>query len=70
MLVFEYALLQPGWLRITNLFVSPVASAFLAQFIAARRAETNPMLIPRNHFWYGFWFSVGVAVVRFSHATR
>jgi len=70
LLVFDYALLQPGWLRIVNLFASPVASACLAQFIAARRAATNPMLIPRNHFWYGFWFSVGVAVVRFSYASR
>ena len=70
LLVFGYALLQPGWLRIANLLVSPLASAYLAQFVARRRARTNPMLVPRNHFWYGFWFSLGLAFVRFAYAAR
>lgn len=70
LLIFSYALLQPGWLRIANLLVSPVVSAYLAQFIARRRARSNPCLVPRNHFWYGFWFSLGVAFVRFAYATR
>jgi hypothetical protein len=70
LLVFNYALLQPAWLRIANLLVSPVASAYLAQLVARRRAETNPLLIPRNHFWYGFWFSLGLAFVRFAYAAR
>lgn len=25
---------------------------------------------PRNHFWYGFWFSLGLASVRFAYAAR
>ena len=70
LLVFDYALLQPAWLRVANLFASPVASAFLAKFIAAQRAEENPLILPRNHFWYGFWFSLGFAFIRFAYAAR
>lgn len=70
LLFFDYVLLQAGWLRFANLLVSPVLSGLLAQFVAARRTRQNPWLVPRNHFWYGFWFSFGVAFVRFAYADR
>ena len=70
LLVVGYTLLQPGWLRIANLCISPIASAYLAQFVATRRARSNPLLVPRNHFWYGFWFSLGLAFARFAYASR
>lgn len=70
LLFFDYALLQPTWLRLANLLISPLASAYLAQFVASRRAQTNPFIVPRNHFWYGFWFSLGLAFVRFAYAVR
>lgn len=70
LLIFDYALLQPTWLRLANLLVSPLASAYLAQFVARRRAHTNPFIVPRNHFWYGFWFSLGLAFIRFAYASR
>lgn len=70
LLAFDYALLQPAWLRIANLALSPIASGLLARAIAEHRHRSNPMLVPRNHFWYGFWFSLGVALVRFIYAAR
>jgi hypothetical protein len=70
LLFIDYALLQPTWLRLANLLISALASAFLAQLVASRRAQTNPFIVPRNHFWYGFWFSLGVAFIRFAYAAR
>jgi hypothetical protein len=70
LLVFDYTLLRLPALRFANLLVSPLLSGFLAQSIAARRAKRNPLLIPGNHFWYGFWFSLGIALVRFMFAGR
>jgi hypothetical protein len=70
LLLVGYALLQPGWLRIANLVLSPIASGLIAKTLAEQRAPSNPMLVPRNHFWYAFWFSLGVAFTRFAYATR
>jgi len=70
LIVFTYTFLQNSGLRIVNLLVSPLLSGVLAQILARHRAKLNPLLIPRNHFWYGFSFSLGITSVRFVYALR
>ena len=70
LIVFTHTFLQNSGLRIANLIVSPLLSGILAQILARHRAKLNPFLIPRNHFWYGFSFSLGITSVRFVYALR
>jgi hypothetical protein len=57
-------------LRLANLPVAPLVSAYIAQAIARRRREANPLIAPRNHFWKAFWFTLGLVAIRFAYATR
>jgi len=57
-------------LRIANLVLAPIVSAFISQAIARRRSKRNPNIIPRNQFWQAFWFTLGVVTVRFAYAVR
>ncbi|MBI3775579.1 MAG: hypothetical protein HY273_08500 [Gammaproteobacteria bacterium] len=68
LLLFEHSLIHASWLRMLTLVSSPLLSAYLSQGIAVARVRNNSNIIPRNHFWYAFWFSLGVAVVRFIYA--
>jgi hypothetical protein len=70
LLVFEHSLIHSPWLRLVSLGASPLISAYLSQAIAAARKKGNFNINPRNHFWYAFWFSLSVAVVRFIYETR
>jgi len=57
-------------LRIANLVLAPIASAFISQAVARRRSRRNSFIIPRNHFWQSFWFTFGLVSVRFAYAAR
>jgi len=57
-------------LRILNLISAPFISAIISQAIARRRNQNNPDIIPRNHFWQAFWFTLGIVTVRFTYAVR
>jgi hypothetical protein len=70
MFVFRHTWISHPALRIVNLIVAPVTSAFISQAIARRRACGNPFIIPRNHFWQSFWFTLGIVTVRFAYAIR
>lgn len=63
-------LISVGALRMLNLLIAPLASASLSQAIARRRAQTNYNIVPRNHFWQAFWFTLGLVLVRFAYAAR
>jgi len=65
--VIEHSLLQLPALRVINLLAAPLFSAFLSRVIANRRSETNANIIPRNHFWQAFWFTLGLVMVRFAY---
>ncbi|HEU5397306.1 MAG TPA: hypothetical protein VFV81_09065 [Verrucomicrobiae bacterium] len=56
--------------RILNLITAPIISAFLAEWIAKRRNLRNLDVVPRNHFWQAFWFTLGIVSVRFAYAVR
>jgi hypothetical protein len=68
--LFKYTLLALPILRIANLILAPIVSAMLSKAIAERRAEQNHFIIPRNHFWQAYWFTLGFAMVRFAYAAH
>jgi hypothetical protein len=60
---------HPAW-RIVNLVTAPIISAFISQAIARQRRRRNADIVPRNHFWQAFWFTLGIVTVRFAYAVR
>jgi hypothetical protein len=57
-------------LRIANLVTAPIISALISEAIARCRSRHNEDIIPRNHFWQAFWFTLGIVTVRFAYAVR
>ncbi len=70
LLVFRHTLIALPALRVTNLVAAPLASAYLSQFLASRRARDNRSIIPRHRFWQAFWFTLGLVLIRFVYASR
>lgn len=70
LIIFQHTFIAFPALRIINLISAPIVSARLAKHLAAARAKSNPNIIPRNHFWQAFWFTLGFAAVRFAYASR
>ena len=70
LLIFPGTIVSLPALRIVNLLLAPVASGLLSFKLAQRRARTNPNILPRNHFWQAFWFTIGWVAIRFAYAGR
>lgn len=70
LLVVPYTVISLPALRIANLVLAPICSAYLSKAIATYRAEKNSFIVPRNHFWQAFWFTVGLVIIRFMYASR
>jgi hypothetical protein len=68
--VFQSTLIDWPALRIANLVVAPLAAGFLFRAVARQRAKKNYGVVPRDHFWRAFWFTLGWLVVRFVWARR
>lgn len=66
--IFPNTLISIPALRVINLILAPLASASLAQYIAKKRAEENPYIVPRERFWQAFWFTLGFTAVRLAYA--
>jgi hypothetical protein len=70
MLFLKHTWITHPALRLANLVFAPLISAFISLAIARRRSRRNPSIVPRNHFWQAFWFTLGVVTVRFAYAVR
>jgi hypothetical protein len=70
MLFLKHTWITLSALRIANLVLAPITSAYISQAIARRRNRRNPFINPRNHFWQAFWFTLGIVSVRFAYAVR
>ena len=70
LIFLDHSLLHHAWLRIANLVVAPVCAGCIAEVFAARRRATRPWIEPRHQFWYAFWFSFGIAAVRFAYTIK
>lgn len=56
------------WLRIATLIASPVLAGSISYVVAELRAGLGHTVESRHHFWYGFTFTLGLAIVRFAYA--
>jgi len=70
MLFLRHTWISLSILRLANLVLAPIVSAFISRAIARRRSRHNPNINPRKHFWQAFWFTLGVVSVRFAYAIR
>jgi hypothetical protein len=70
LLVFSHTIISAQGLRIAYLVAAPIAAAFLFRAIATRRAKKSYSVVPRDHFWHAFWFTLGWVLVRFVFAQR
>jgi hypothetical protein len=70
LLIARHSLITLPALRIVNLVIAPVTSAFISRAIARHRAINNPFIIPNNHFWQAFSFTLGLVIIRFAYASR
>ncbi len=69
LLIFKRTLISIPALRIVNLVLAPIVSGLVSRSIASRRSLDNKFIVPRNHFWYAFWFTLGLVIIRFTYAT-
>lgn len=69
-LLFKHTLIRGSALRIANLVLAPIASAYLARYLARRRSTRVGSIIPRTRFWQAFWFTLGLVSIRFAYASR
>jgi hypothetical protein len=70
LLIVKHTIIAISVFRMANLALAPIASAFLSHRIAGHRAKENPFIVPRNHFWQAFWFTLGLVLIRFAYASR
>ena len=70
LVVSKHSIIAIPALRIANLVLAPLVSAYLSQAIASYRAQENRFIIPRNHFWQAFSFTLGLVLIRFAYATH
>ena len=68
--VFPAVLVKWAWLRVSLLFISPVASGLMAREMASWRQEKDNFIQPNVHFWIGLTFSIGFVWMRFAFAHR
>ena len=70
LLVLKHTLISVPVLRMANLILAPVTSGFISLTNARYRSRSNPFIVPRNHFWQAFWFTLGIVTLRFTYAGR
>jgi hypothetical protein len=70
LVVMPHTWLRAEALRIANLVLAPLISAGSAWLIASRRTHRHTQTPPREHAWFGFWFTLVFVVVRFIWCAR
>jgi hypothetical protein len=65
---FPSTSIHSPWLRIATLIASPVLAGWISYVVAELRAGLGHIVESRNHFWYAFTFTLGLAIVRFAYA--
>ena len=68
LLAFPHHFTPAGLLRITNLFLTPIAAGMCMAGMGAWRAKRNEPVFLLNKFLYGFIFAASIAAVRFRFA--
>lgn len=68
--LFPRFILQTPELRLANLVCGPILSGYVALVVSRRRGNDNSNIRPRNHFWYAYWFTMGLIATRYGVAYR
>ncbi|MDR4469952.1 MAG: hypothetical protein MRJ68_16920 [Nitrospira sp.] len=63
--LFQDHFIQSQWLRIANLFLTPVIAGLIMAKVGAWRRNRNQEPIRLDSFAYGFSFAFGMALVRY-----
>ncbi len=66
--ILPRTMLHLSGLRIANLVLAPMVAAAVARLIASSRSKRNPFIEPKVHGWSAFWFTLGLAAIRFAYA--
>lgn len=69
LLLLPHSLIQLPALRIANLLLAPLLSGAVSWRLTQRRSRRNGNLLPHNHFWQAFGFTLGLVAVRFAYAS-
>jgi fluoride ion exporter CrcB/FEX len=59
------SLIDREWLRLLNLFVTPIVAGGVMAWLGAWRAKRNQELIRLERFSFGFLFAAAMALVRY-----
>lgn len=65
LIVAKHSFISLPQLRLVNLVFAPLAAAFVSREIARHLAKNNAFIIPNNHFWQAFSFTLGLVFIRF-----
>jgi hypothetical protein len=58
--------IKPGWLRVANLLLTPLAAGLIMEAIGSWRERKEKEVIRLETFAYGFCFAFAMAVVRYA----
>ena len=70
LLVVDHTFIAYSGLRVANLLLTPPLAGFISASRAKARAKANSNITPDGYFWIGFWFTLGLTLVRFAFAVR
>lgn len=70
LLLLSHTMIHRPDARIANVVITPLCSGGFAFLRSALRSKKDPLVTPRDHFWFAFWFSLAFALVRFAYAGR
>jgi hypothetical protein len=68
LLLFPKLFIEPGWLRIVNLIVTPAAAGAAMAVLGGWRRRRGQELVRLDQFGYGFVFALALALARLAFA--
>jgi hypothetical protein len=69
-MIYPRPVLPYDWLRMINLIAGPLLAGWTGWLFADWRRRRGAQVIPKFHFWIGFWFVLAFDLVRFIYAKR
>lgn len=60
-------LLPYPWLRIANLIIGPLLAGGASWLMTQWRQQRGAKVLPGNHFFFAFWFTLAFDLVRFAY---
>lgn len=63
--LFPDNFIKVEWLRVSNLLLTPLAAGLLMAWIGSWRSKHERDVIRLETFFYGFFFALSLAIVRF-----